>query len=79
LTLGPQRCIYKTMFNLYLNRNETDHLTGETIERDPLFLELGYPSMTQALDAAHKLEAVYGAGRIEIDQAQSYESRMGRF
>lgn len=68
------------MFSLWLRgQRQLDYETGEIYEEDPRFLYLQYSSYFEALNAKKILEQVYGEGEVEIDQAQDYNARMGRF
>ena len=66
-------------FSLYLKQEGVDPQSGESWEEDPVFLHLTYDSNLEAEQAKATLETVYGPGKIEIDQSQDYQARMGWF
>ncbi len=53
-------------YNLYLNMDYLDYQTGEKVECDPVFLQLGYHSYQEACQAKEKLETVYEKGTVFI-------------
>jgi hypothetical protein len=53
-------------YTLWLNMDHVCDQTGEKIEKDPLFLQLGYASFKEANEAKKKLEDVYGKDKVFV-------------